>query len=718
MKKQIKLAVLSAIMLCSTQLYARQASMQNQTGETVFTKTVTPGSVTLDVAVPQARTQSQTVLAAESGDTYAVTISIDPDNNGKNKTPQGVWLIKDEFLSYQSMRKSINKFNVPAGDYIAQIIFTGDEGAGTIMFIDVKVDGPKDIHVNASMATKTVTTEFTLPSGDKAVLPEDDGTGHIADKPYSIYSITADIHLTYHGISKGSVQAVVGMGGADYSKYLTFKTNVDNSHGEAYFVVRADAPGKEGAKYFYLVSTKMDKVSDSVVLTNDDYTFNKVSDTEIVRSPAYEIHGNGNKTYGLYYYAYGQDGEMLGGVSTETEGANDLYICSPAIDFNGLHALAQIYTYDYADEDEWIYSGISTPYFAYNGNKIEYYATPANAYACDGPAWDKTVHNPALSFERSEGISFGDNFAVCVTTVETDSWAEPPFSYLNVDSYFGNYGELRSIDNDVYSFSVKHNGSPVEVAEGDDVYDWAEKWSTNDHSPGVLTYTFTNTNLSVDGLPGKNICEVSFTEGAEDVCPPTLQRLMIRDANGVPAIKFDSAAGATLTVAGGDFVARSESKDAGGWDMSFDYYTFAEADCKAEYAAHGSSDYHEFALENDAQKFFMPGFGKYFSGSLEQITVPSTDKWYDLKITFTDEAGNTQIQTISPAFRIEELSAGIDEIESDVAEFAVIDGTIVSTDGSVVRIFTLSGVQIANSDLYPGLYIAVSADRRAKVAVK
>ena len=56
-------------------------------------------------------------------------------------------------------------------------------------------------------------------------------------------------------------------------------------------------------------------------------------------------------------------------------------------------------------------------------------------------------------------------------------------------------------------------------------------------------------------------------------------------------------------------------------------------------------------------------FGYFYEASMGQVTEHSPNGWYDLKVTLTDEAGNLQEQTISPAFKINTLS-GIGKMKS------------------------------------------------------
>lgn len=691
-----------------------------QTGQTIIAKTISPDSkAAIDVISASGNNTLASMPAQAAAEQFQVKIIIDPDADGKNKTPQGVWLIKDNYISYQSMRKAENIFSVPAGDYMAQIIFTNNDDAGAILFLpDIKVDGPKEIHANASMADKTITTAFTLPSGEKAILPEDNGFGGVADKPYNVKIITADIHLTYNGISKGSLQSVIGMGGADYSDLLTVRTNVDSQFGEISYVVKAEGAGKTGATYFYLASTTMDKVENSIVLENDPGYFHKLSTTDIARTPAYDTFGNGNGVLGINFYAYSPEASFVGGFGAELDSKRDLYICTPPIDFSVLHPLTQLYTYDYSDDDNWIYDGVATPFFAYSDKGIEYYAMQeGNAYKSDKPEWETLPYNPALTFSPAQDIKFGDNFAVCVTAVQYDPWADVPFSYIAPDCYYGNYGENRKIDVHVVENAVKYNGQLQDLGSDNDLYSWAENWAKTDHAPGEMSYIFTNKNIVIDGIQGQNICEVKYTEGQEDTTPPTLQRIMMRNAGGEVTNKFTSPDGATINIVGGDFVEKEESRDTGSWDMTFSYYTFADVDCKVEYAPFGSDEYRPFEVKADPEKFFMPGFGEYLSGSLDQVDITSSNGWYDLKVTLTDKAGNTQTQTISPAFKLDKLS-GIQNITSNGFGFVVVNNSIASIDGSEVEVFNLTGAKIANENLCPGIYIVKNSSTGAKIVVK
>lgn len=66
-------------------------------------------------------------------------------------------------------------------------------------------------------------------------------------------------------------------------------------------------------------------------------------------------------------------------------------------------------------------------------------------------------------------------------------------------------------------------------------------------------------------------------------------------------------------------------------------------------------------MTRDASKTRIQGFGDYYSTTLSTIDNKSTNCWYDLKFELTDQAGNSQTQVISPAFKIGTNTSGVNE---------------------------------------------------------
>ncbi len=668
------------------------------------------------VPAPGSEPASSISLMSDAQDVCKFTVIVDKDET-KKTSPSFMALIKDDMISYATYSGDKRTYNVPSGKYILQAIFNDVDNAGAIIFLPVEVEDGKEIHINSAMADKEITTSMLLPSGEKAVLKRS-----ADDTDYNIETLELDIHITYDGISKGSTQMVIQNGGEKYIDVAKIRTNVSDAAGEVFYAVRAISPGDSPVTYFYMVSSSLDKAAEPLTLTNDPADYHKVNLDVVTRTQAYDPDNDYAEDYDVSFSVFNSAATMAGGISATLSKDAEVYACAAPTDFDALHVLMQINTTEhyYLDEETWDeqYGCLATPQFGFSDDGIVYYATQiGNPYHNDEPVWETLPVNPALTFVGGSDIKFGDNFAVCVSAVEYESWADVPFSYIVPACYYGNYGESRSIDVVKATTQIRFNGVEQELPNGS-VYDWADRWAQSEHEPGTLTYVFTNNNFSIDGIAGSNVCEVSFTVGADDAEPPTVQRVMFRSADGSVTNQFDDVAGATLAIVGGDFIRNRESVSTGAYPMTFTYYTFADVECAAAYAPNGTSDFSPLAIDVDPEKFFMPGFGEYVSADLSQVNVESANSWYDLKVTLTDKAGNTQVQTISPAFKIEKLS-GVNAIESDsAAEIYVDNKKIVAADGSAVDLYNTLGAKVANDNLRSGIYIARTADACIKIQVK
>src|SRR5690606_13370289 len=80
------------------------------------------------------------------------------------------------------------------------------------------------------------------------------------------------------------------------------------------------------------------------------------------------------------------------------------------------------------------------------------------------------------------------------------------------------------------------------------------------------------------------------------------------------------------------------------------------------YSPYNQDNWTELELTEYPEYFQMPAFGDYYEASLANVVVPEDNTWFDVKIICTDSAGNKQEQIISPAFKIEQATMGIDEM--------------------------------------------------------
>ena len=231
----------------------------------------------------------------------------------------------------------------------------------------------------------------------------------------------------------------------------------------------------------------------------------------------------------------------------------------------------------------------------------------------------------------------------------------------------GRYGEYRQVDNDSLKVSIKYNGNEV-CSEYATLNSFYNSFNQQHNPDGIINTTFTNNNVLVDGIEGKNVVEFEFDETQADWTAPTATTLRFLDAEGNVTDRFANASDGKVEITGGDFNYGT---------LSTGMYAF---NCKpvtieASYAPYGSDEWKSLELTENPDLYFYPSFGQLFEGSLAAVTETSENGWYDLKIRVVDETGNWQEQLVSPAFKLGEAVA----VYGDVTGDGVVDGNDINT---------------------------------------
>ena len=79
----------------------------------------------------------------------------------------------------------------------------------------------------------------------------------------------------------------------------------------------------------------------------------------------------------------------------------------------------------------------------------------------------------------------------------------------------------------------------------------------------------------------------------------------------------------------------------------------------------------------------MPYFGHFWKSSLKDVEGKSENGWFKLRVTLTDAAGNSQEQTMWPAFYIKD-SLGVE--------------SAIANDASAPEYFNLQGMRLARPE--------------------
>lgn len=268
-------------------------------------------------------------------------------------------------------------------------------------------------------------------------------------------------------------------------------------------------------------------------------------------------------------------------------------------------------------------------------------------YFFDGSWFTILPFHPKLSFSKANNpnVLQGNNTPIAITATKV---VPNEMNYINVQ-YKGNYGEIRESDFFATEVEAKHNG--IIIFSGSYIdYLWQYGiYSAGLPTNGDIEFSLTNSNIEVDGLPGKNSTKLSYNASEADVAP-TLQALQFRNGQDEVSNRFESASDGSIRLSGADynleFISNGNS-----------FFTYNEGNTvELFYSLYNQNTWSELELTEYPEYFQMPAFGNYYEASLANVNVSVENSWFDVKVISTDASGNKQEQVISPAFKIQELN--------------------------------------------------------------
>ncbi len=363
--------------------------------------------------------------------------------------------------------------------------------------------------------------------------------------------------------------------------------------------------------------------------------------------------------------------------------------------------------YNYEDENGdpvvWVDSVRNTSFIVgpelmiNEDNCVEFLVRSGVAHTPDIGVWkDDYPPHPKFSyaFNQKKGI-IGNNCPL-VTFDSRNGWAQ----WLNANrisilaNHVGRNGEQIGSGDDYSTMTTKYNGDVV--WSGKQALDSLSAAWAREHSDGNYEFEFTNANVAVDGIPGKNVTTVYFDQTKEDQNPPVLKMLQFRDGENNVTDRFELPEVGTIMFAGGDFDPRSTTyMTEYGYESNWDYKECQPMTVEVSYAPYGSDEWQPLeGIEHQEEYDDIPGMGFFYSGSLAGVSTPSENGWFDLKFRLVDESGNWQEQTLSPAFRVDALvQSAVSEVRDgsahEVARYSI-DGKRVNANHSGIVIVKMS----------------------------
>ena len=302
-----------------------------------------------------------------------------------------------------------------------------------------------------------------------------------------------------------------------------------------------------------------------------------------------------------------------------------------------------------------------------------------------------------FSFDiEKKNSKIGNNCPINVVTKALSQYAH---------HYIGNFGENRNTDLIDEKLVVFYNDSLI--YNGFNKLDSLRFALLNDLPGGQLHITLQNENVRVDNINGFNKTEMFFDQTRNDVEPPSIQMLQFRNTAGFVTNQFSNPLEGLLFVSGADYEQVVEIAPLGpfGEEVHWTWNKFQPVSLDVLYAPYGTEEWQTLeGIEHESEFDDIPGMGFFYSGSLASVSVPSENKWYDLKFRLVDESGNWQEQTVSPAFKIESLTP--DAITE-----------VINGDATEVARYSVDGRRITSPE--PGVNIVVMSDGTTrKVLVK
>lgn len=296
--------------------------------------------------------------------------------------------------------------------------------------------------------------------------------------------------------------------------------------------------------------------------------------------------------------------------------------------------------------------------------------------------------NKAFAFTQDQKMqSYANNAPINSVCALDAVYGTAKYTYLDC-TFVGRYGEVRSSDLAGLQVKATYNGEDV-ICE--DISKINDIMNNGLREPGYYDIVYTNNNIMVDDMKGKNVTHIHNDWTLEDYTAPTLQMLWFKNNQGQITDRFETVDEAILEFAGGDFAYYTSTT--GTW------FNCQPQTAEVYFSAYGEEEWKTVGVQEIAENYYMPSFGYFYRGELKDADGLTEKGWYDLKVKLTDASGNYQEQIISPAFYINNsVETAIDEVNE--------------ADNTVESVYTADGIQIG--EMQKGMNIVRYANGEVK----
>lgn len=280
--------------------------------------------------------------------------------------------------------------------------------------------------------------------------------------------------------------------------------------------------------------------------------------------------------------------------------------------------------------------------------------------------------------------SYPDWFPITPATVYSDSdetlyfGERTPMIYNQPYVVKPEYSESGNYGIQVHVLPIGENGcirygdmdaSFLLLLDGEEVFndtliDWPSWDELQVENPCWVDYEIRCNHLTVDGIEKSNYTFMECDLSNDDVTPPTMTFLQVKDANNHERIELTDLSQSTICFAAGDFSPHYNEESG-----SIDYMQYdGKPELGVSYSL-GNGDWIDMEFEEEGS-LFHENYGNVFTVDLAQIPDNVSDTWVSVQFIFIDNAGNVQQQILSNLFYIGEMTS-VNEITANSLSHSV-----------------------------------------------
>ncbi len=348
---------------------------------------------------------------------------------------------------------------------------------------------------------------------------------------------------------------------------------------------------------------------------------------------------------------------------------------------------------------------------------LHFYSRPVLSVLAMGEDMKSSYYNiPALDAPLTSETIIGATAPYAVVAMGRDYSSAARFRYRLDAAFAGSMGEVFNHETSTMKNHIKCDGNII--LENSPLSEFADAFEAAAKPKGEYELYMISGRPMLNGDSRKTTVTSrwNYSSARADCTPPTLTYLQFKTNAGEVADEFDRPEDGMIFLTAGDFepAVTLNAFEVEGTFLNYNYFRYNPAGLKLYYRPHGMSGFNDLSTETVSDCSNERGFGEFYKCNLSQVESGSETGWFDLRISLSDSAGNSQTQDIEKAFRIKSL-AGVDNICDDSYEIRIEGNSILAPDHALIH--TPSGIPSGPDNLAPGIYFVSVGGKTHKVMI-